>query len=107
MSYGGLRGAVGIALALALHAQVGKCFFVIRYSPKLIFSGISDHFHNSLGIIEVHFTSNESEEMQKQYQGYTTKLFGMVGGIALLTLVINGPTSGPLLKHLGLVTPTG
>lgn len=30
----------------------------------------------------------------------------MVGGIALLTLVVNGPTAGPLLKKLGLVTPT-
>lgn len=30
----------------------------------------------------------------------------MVGGIALLTLIINGTTSGPLLKRLGLITPT-
>lgn len=30
----------------------------------------------------------------------------MVGGIALLTLVINAPTCGPLLKALGLITPT-
>lgn len=30
----------------------------------------------------------------------------MVGGIAFLTLLINGPTAGPLLKKLGLVTPT-
>ena len=30
----------------------------------------------------------------------------MVGGIALLTLVINGPSAGPMLRKLGLVTPT-
>ena len=30
----------------------------------------------------------------------------MVGGIALLTLVVNAPTCGPLLKKLGLVTPS-
>ena len=30
----------------------------------------------------------------------------MVGGIAFLTLVINAPTCAPLLKYLGLVTPS-
>jgi hypothetical protein len=34
------------------------------------------------------------------------KAFGFVGGIALLTLIVNAPLSGPLLKKLGLVTPT-
>jgi hypothetical protein len=33
-------------------------------------------------------------------------VFGFVGGIAFLTLVINDPTSGPLLCRLGLVMPT-
>ena len=33
-------------------------------------------------------------------------VFAFVGGIALLTLVVNGLTAGPLLKKLGLVTPT-
>ena len=42
-----------------------------------------------------------------QFREVTGKLFNMVGGVALLTLVINGPTSGPLLKRLGLITPTG
>ena len=30
----------------------------------------------------------------------------MVGGVAFLTLMINGPTAGYLLKNLGLITPT-
>jgi hypothetical protein len=42
-----------------------------------------------------------------QFREVTGKLFNMVGGVALLTLVINGPTSGPMLKRLGLITPTG
>ena len=77
-SYGGLRGAVGIALALSLHSEV------------------------------MHVTSADdvSQETRVEYREYTAKLFGMVGGIALLTLVINGSTSGPLLRKLGLVTPT-
>ena len=33
---------------------------------------------------------------------FTTQLFGIVGGVAFLTLVVNGTTCGPLLKKLGL-----
>ena len=78
MSYGGLRGAVGIALALLLSAEVSK------YSES----------------------DTMSLETRSQYREFAEKLFGFVGGVAFLTLVINGPTSGPLLKRLGLVTPT-
>lgn len=69
LSFGGLRGAVGIALALALDSEV------------------------------FHATKEEDEGTRE----LTFKLFGMVGGIALLTLVINGTLSGPLLQRLGLV----
>eukprot|EP01082_Thalassiosira_pseudonana_P012006 g10446.t1 g10446 contig4:1896035-1898632(+) len=78
MSWGGLRGAVGISLALLLSAEVFK------YSES----------------------ESVSEETMHQYREFTDKIFGMVGGIAFLTLIINGPTSGPLLTRLGLVTPT-
>ena len=47
-----------------------------------------------------------SEDIKNQYRQFADELFGFVGGVAFLTLVINGPTSGPLLKTLGLVTPT-
>jgi len=36
----------------------------------------------------------------------TSRMFGMIGGIALMTLVINGTSCGPILKKLGLVTCT-
>mmetsp|Transcript_28882 Transcript_28882/g.65754 ORF Transcript_28882/g.65754 Transcript_28882/m.65754 type:complete len:1017 (+) Transcript_28882:196-3246(+) len=78
MSYGGLRGAVGIALALVLHAE-------------------TDHFTSASGV---------SDETRVEYLSYSSKMFGMVGGIALFTLIINGTSSGPLLKKLGLVTPS-
>ena len=58
-----------------------------------------------MNVLEVHVTST-SDVSEEKYQRDTATLFGMVGGIALLTLVINGPTCGPLLKKLGLVTPT-
>jgi NhaP-type Na+/H+ or K+/H+ antiporter len=70
MSYSGLRGAVGLALALSLNAEV------YEITP---------------------------DEM---YRDYSAKLFFLTGGIAMLTLVINAPTCGPVLKKLGLVTPT-
>ena len=77
MSYGGLRGAVGIALALALEAEI------------------------------FHFTSDMEDEAEKiKYRYYAQQLFGFVGGVALLTLIVNAPTCGPLLKKLGLVAPT-
>mmetsp|Transcript_51975 Transcript_51975/g.155981 ORF Transcript_51975/g.155981 Transcript_51975/m.155981 type:complete len:801 (-) Transcript_51975:183-2585(-) len=65
-SWGGLRGAVGITLALALDNAV--------------------------------FAATEDEAKQE----LTTKLFGMVGGISLLTLIINGSSCGPILEKLGL-----
>lgn len=41
-----------------------------------------------------------------EIRSLTNKLFGMVGGVALLTLVINGLTAGPFLKRLGLTKST-
>mmetsp|Transcript_17588 Transcript_17588/g.35978 ORF Transcript_17588/g.35978 Transcript_17588/m.35978 type:complete len:745 (-) Transcript_17588:890-3124(-) len=76
-AYGGLRGAVGIALALSLHAET------------------------------IHFTSSiPNESAQMSFRTSTAKVFGFTGGIAFLTLFINATTCGPLLIKLGLVTPT-
>jgi NhaP-type Na+/H+ or K+/H+ antiporter len=69
-AYGGLRGAVGIALAIQLDATVF------------------------------------AETQNPEYQAFATKLFGMVGGIAFMTLFINGSSAGPLLLKLGLANDT-
>jgi NhaP-type Na+/H+ or K+/H+ antiporter len=69
-SYAGLRGAVGIALAIQLDDTV--------------------------------FASTDNPA----YLDFVTKLFGMVGGIAFMTLVINGTCAGPLLLKLGLADDT-
>lgn len=45
-------------------------------------------------------TDNEDERV------LTNKLFGMVGGLAFSTLVINGISAGPALKALGLAKPS-
>eukprot|EP00934_Nitzschia_sp_Nitz4_P000343 Nitzschia sp. Nitz4//scaffold35_size145790//85172//87847//NITZ4_003034-RA/size145790-snap-gene-0.15-mRNA-1//1//CDS//3329549136//343//frame0 len=71
--YGGLRGAVGIALAIALDSEVA---------------------HVSGG------TDTTEEEI------HTQQAFAMIGGMAFLTLVINGTTAGPLLRALGLADST-
>jgi len=70
-SYAGLRGSIGIALALALNNTVQSA------------------------------TGAESDSAVE-----TSKLFGLVGGIAFLTLTINATTCGPLLKLLGLTDAT-
>mmetsp|Transcript_11770 Transcript_11770/g.28173 ORF Transcript_11770/g.28173 Transcript_11770/m.28173 type:complete len:519 (-) Transcript_11770:112-1668(-) len=67
--YSGLRGSVGIALALSLNNQV------IQVSP------IGE---------------------QTIFERQTAQLYQMVGGIAFMTLLVNGITAGPLLKKLGL-----
>ena len=51
-------------------------------------------------------TLDEPDQEKHANREEAEKVFGFVGGIALLTLIINAPTSGPLLKKLGLVTPT-
>ncbi|KAL3944882.1 MAG: hypothetical protein SGBAC_001026 [Bacillariaceae sp.] len=71
--YGGLRGALGIALAIALDNEV-----------DVLAGGRFD---------------TEAEL-------HTTQAFVMVGGIAMMTLVLNGITAGPLLRKLGLADST-
>ncbi len=69
-SYSGLRGAVGIALALSLTAEVYDI------------------------------------TQDTVYRDNSAKAFFLVGGVAMLTLIVNAPTCGPIMKALGLVTPT-
>ena len=80
MSYGGLRGAMGIALALLLSAEV----YNATDSNTLL--------------------TPETRDRYREF--FADKLFGLVGGVSFLTLVLLGPTSGFVLKGLGLVTPT-
>jgi NhaP-type Na+/H+ or K+/H+ antiporter len=65
--WAGLRGAVGITLALGLNNEVAAA----------------------------------TDDPEKK--DLSVKIFGMVGGVAFLTLIINGSLSGPLLARLGLV----
>lgn len=67
-SFGGLRGAVGISLAIFLDNTV---------------------------------RANATEENLPLVL-QTNQVFGHIGGIALLTLIVNGVFAGPLLVYLGL-----
>jgi len=69
LSYGGLRGAVGIALALSLNRSV--------------------------------IESTEDENIRR----LTSTVEFMAGGVAFLTLFVNGTFAGLVLKYLGLVKP--
>ena len=68
--HGGLRGAVGITLALSLNAQVSRLVADGKVDPV--------------------------------YEDQTRKVFGFIGGIAFITLVVNAPTCKPLLLYLNL-----
>ena len=67
-AFGGLRGAVGISLAIYLD-----------------------------NIVRANFDGTNSE-----YIVQSNKFFGMVGGVAFLSLIVNGSLAGPLLHYLGL-----
>ncbi len=73
--YGGLRGAVGIALAIYLDHEIVE--FVTKWGLDM---------------------SLEAE--------HVAQVYFMVGGMAFLTLFINGATAGPFLKRLGLAEST-
>jgi len=75
--YGGLRGAVGIALSIALDNEV-------RLASGRV----------------------PGEGAGLEFEEQTAQLFGFVGGMAFLTLCINGTTAGPLLIKLGLADST-
>ena len=66
-AFGGLRGAVGIALAVLIDSEV----------------------------------ANETVRIDGR-RGAPSQLFGITGGITLMTLFINGTACGPLLKKLKL-----
>jgi NhaP-type Na+/H+ or K+/H+ antiporter len=72
--HGGLRGAVGIALAIYLDNEVRE--------------------------------ATEGDETHNEYKEQARKVVALVGGLAFLTLTINGPTAGPLLRKLGLTDET-
>ena len=75
--YGGLRGAVGIALAIVVESET------------------------------THYVGDPDDPKNlapEQIQAF--QLYGMVGGIAFMTLAINGITAGPLLIKLGLAEST-
>jgi NhaP-type Na+/H+ or K+/H+ antiporter len=71
--HGGLRGAVGIALAITLDNTISEA------------TGGSD---------------------DTIFEEQTSQVYQMVGGVAFLTLLINGTTAGPLLRKLGLADST-
>lgn len=47
------------------------------------------------------YHATEADDNAAEYRAWTTTLFGMVGGVAFFTLVVNGSLSGPLLHRLG------
>lgn len=76
MSFGGFRGTVGIALSLSLANTVFE-----RYQDC---------------------TRHLGDEECPRFRDESNQLFAFVGGVSMLTLLVNGLLSGPLLKLLKL-----
>lgn len=75
MSFGGLRGAVGISLAISLDKEVSEAL-------------------------------SEDDTFDQEKRDLTQTLFGLVGGVAFISLIINGTFAGPILRKLKLADPT-
>ena len=115
MCWGGLRGAVGLALALAarqtmcdesrhpqdgdfdLNATRGSTFLAAwAYNDKATFLAAYDGNHSS-AYMQV------TREYNTQVCQQADRLVFYVGGVAALTLLVNGLLSAPLLRLLGLL----
>lgn len=90
MTWGGLRGAVGIALGITL-----------ENSWKNVTAA-------DLSGLLLDGDSTEAAKLGELYNHkYAARLwFFLAGGISMLTLFINGTTAGPLIKRLGLANAT-
>ena len=101
MSWGGLRGAVGIALGI-----------LVENAWKNVTEEDVESFVQNGGMTEKEMANaNDSGFSAASWAlvgaRYVAHLwFFFTGGIAFLTLFINGSTAGPLLKKLGLAAPT-
>jgi len=84
MSWGGLRGAVGIALGIVIESAWHNVKPEDLATDYLVGGDLGANLYAQLA--QIHFF--------------------FAGGIAFLTLVINGTTAGPLIKKLGLTAPT-
>lgn len=101
MAYGGFRGSVGI----------GKCSSYFIKDIACLQDSLTYHLLNdtalalSLYARLMENTENLMDSADKvhndkylAYQHHANTLFCMVGGVALLTLLVNGVTSKPLLQ---------
>ena len=101
MSWGGLRGAVGIALGILVE-NAWKNVTEEDFESFIENGGMTEEqiaFANDSG-----FSAAFGLLLGARYLAHLWFFFA--GGIAFLTLVINGSTAGPLLKKLGLAAPT-
>lgn len=110
--YGGLRGAVGVSFFLAgsdRHPLVFVSLYLHNYFLLLSLSDLVDAVLKiALAIAldnEVRENANE-DDYEELYVDQTQMAFAFIGGIAFMTLTINGVTAGPLLRKLGLADST-
>jgi len=100
MSYGGLRGAVGLALAMTFMLESRNEYVIACSSPHITYhkSHIARHTSH---INHLRYLEDPSEESHLNFRESVRVVFH-VGGGAFLTMLVLSPTSGALLAKLGL-----
>lgn len=82
---------------LTVFCQLYSCLSANPYFSKITLAIALDN------TVREHATE---EDYQNIYVEQTQKAFAFIGGIAFLTLSINGTTAGPILRTLGLADST-
>lgn len=103
--HGGLRGAVGVSRLLQWFGTTDADAYT--YCTR---ASLRTHIVSKITLAialdnNVREKAND-EDYQNIYVEETQKAFAFIGGIAFLTLSINGITAGPLLRKLGLADST-
>jgi NhaP-type Na+/H+ or K+/H+ antiporter len=104
MGWGGLRGAVGLALAIVVDQ-------VARDESSSLVGTVSKPDLNTklycIAIVSVICLLTATDEWLQQDEVDGSRVVFLVGGFAVLTLLVNGMTTSWLLARLGLVGLSG
>jgi NhaP-type Na+/H+ or K+/H+ antiporter len=109
----------GYLFVLFFLLQAIRFFLIFSFYPLTSVIGISTSWQEAVfmgysglrGAVGIALSLSLTAEVYQLtpdlvYRDNSAKVFFFVGGTALLTLIINAPTCGIVLKKLGLVTPT-
>jgi len=101
LAWGGLRGAVGLALAIDIQYNFykGPCSSYSAASSSGSASSLYSAAASGNGTSPPGLGQDQCDDLKS----FTDQAFFFIGGFAVLTLLINGTTTGMLLQRLGFM----